>query len=146
MLFMILCLTSCNKIGAKSTNMSVIYVATAIFSLLLLVGYCCLIEKKELWFYVLFSSVFIVNIGYLSLAISKNLEEALLANRISYLGSVFLPMSMLMLILEACNFKYKRWFPLLLICIAIPIFLIAASPGYLDIYYKSAWHKPKRPY
>ena len=136
MLFMILCLTSCNKIGAKSTNMSVIYVATAIFSLLLLVGYCCLIEKKELWFYVLFSSVFIVNIGYLSLAISKNLEEALLANRISYLGSVFLPLSMLMIIMNTCKITCKKIFSGILLSISIIVFLIAASPGYLNIYYK----------
>lgn len=137
MLFMILCLTSCNSIGEKSTNMSVIYVATAIFSLLLLVGYCCLIEKKDLWFYVLFSSVFIVNMGYLSLAISKNLEEALLANRISYLGSVFLPLSMLIIITDTCKIKRKKVFSGILLAVSIIVFLIAASPGYLNIYYKN---------
>lgn len=136
MFFIILCLTSCDSIREKSTNMSVIYVATAIFSLLLLIGYCCLIEKKELWFYVLFSSVFIVNMGYLSLAISKNLEEALLANRISYLGSVFLPLSMLMIIMDTCKIKCKKIFSGILLSISIIVFLIAASPGYLNIYYK----------
>lgn len=136
-LVMISCLTGCNSIGEKSTNMSVIYVATAIFSLLLLIGYCCLIEKKELWFYVLFSSVFIVNMGYLSLAISKNLEEALLANRISYLGSVFLPLSMLMIIMDTCKIKCKKIFLGILLSLSIIVFIIAASPGYLNIYYKN---------
>ena len=131
-------LSGCSAIGDKSMSMSVIYVATTILSFLLLICYACFSNKKNVWLLLLFSSVFVVNAGYLTLSISTNINEALLANRISYLGSVFLPMSMLMLILEACNFKYKRWFPLLLICIAIPIFLIAASPGYLDIYYKSA--------
>ena len=131
-------LSGCSAIGDKSMSMSVIYVATTIISLLLLICYTCLSSKKNVWFLLLFTSVFVVNAGYLTLSISTNTNEALLANRISYLGSVFLPMSMLMLILEACNFKYKRWFPLLLMCISIPVFLIAASPGYLDIYYKSA--------
>ena len=131
-------LSGCSAIGDKSMSMSVIYVATTILSFLLLICYTCFSNKKNVWLLLLFSSVFVVNAGYLTLSISTNINEALLANRISYLGSVFLPMSMLMLILEACNFKYKRWFPLLLICLAIPIFLIAASPGYLDIYYKSA--------
>ncbi len=131
-------LSGCSAIGEKSMSMSVIYVATTILSFLLLICYTCFSNKKNVWMMLLFSSVFVVNAGYLTLSISTNINEALLANRISYLVSVFLPMSMLMLILEACNFKYKRWFPLLLICVAIPIFLIAASPGYLDIYYKSA--------
>ncbi len=130
-------LSGCSAIGDKSMSMSVIYVATTILSLLLFICYACISNKKNVWFLLLFSSVFIVNAGYLTLSISTNISEALLANRISYLGSVFLPMSMLMLILEACNFKYKKWFPLLLMCISLPVFLIAASPGYLDIYYKS---------
>ena len=131
-------LSGCSAIGDKSMSMSVIYIATTILSFLLLISYTCYSNKKNVWFLLLFTSVFVVNAGYLTLSISTNINEALLANRISYLGSVFLLMSMLRLILEACNFKYKRWTPLLLICVAIPIFLIAASPGYLDIYYKSA--------
>ena len=130
-------LSGCSAIGGKSMSMSVIYVATTILSLLLFICYACLSNKKNVWFLLLFSSVFVVNAGYLTLSISSDINEALLANRISYLGSVFLPMSMLMLILEACNFKYKKWLPILLMCISIPVFLIAASPGYLDIYYKS---------
>ena len=32
--------------------------------------------------------------------------------------------------------KYKKILPNSLLCIAIVVFLIAASPGWLDIYYK----------
>ena len=77
-----------------------------------------------------------VNAGCFSLAISSNLEEALLANRISYLGSVFLPISMLMIMLELVKIRYKTWFPAVLLFVGAVVFLIAASPGYLDIYYK----------
>lgn len=136
-LSLLLILSGCSSIGDKSMSMSIIYAATTILSLLLLICYSSIANKKNVWFLLLFSSVFVVNSGYLTLSISTNLNEALLANRISYLGSVFLPISMLMLILEACNIKYKKWFPLLLLCIGIPVFLIAASPGYLDIYYES---------
>jgi len=136
-LFLLMMLSGCGPIGDKSMSMSIIYVATTILSLLIFLSYTCISNKKNTWFLLLFSSVLVVNAGYLSLAMSTEVNEALLANRISYLGSVFLPMSMLMLILEACNVKYKKWFPLLLASIGIPVFLIAASPGYLDIYYKS---------
>ena len=106
-------------------------------ALLLLTGYCFMIRKKDPWFLLLFSAVFVVNIGYLTLAISATLEEALLANRISYLGSVFLPLSMFMIIINTCKIRYKKWLPAILLIISFFVFLVAASPGYLDIYYKS---------
>lgn len=129
-------LHGCGPIGNKNTSMAAIYLATTLFSLLLLVGYCAIIKKKNIWFLLLFSSVLIVNLGYLSLSVSKTLEEALLANRISYLGSVFLPMSMLLIIMNVSKVQYKKWIPGFLLTISIVVFIIAASPGYLDIYYK----------
>lgn len=125
-------------IGDKAMGMNIIYAVTTVFSLLLLIGYCSLMKKREPWFIVLFSSVLIVNAGYLWLSVSKTVEEALWANRVSYLGSVFLPLSMLMIILEVSRLKYTKRVLILLIPISIFVFLIAASPGYLDIYYKSA--------
>ena len=137
-IFAITCLLSgCGSIGNKSTSMSVIYSVTAILSLLLLIGYCSLLKKKDAWFLLLFSSVFVVNTGYLCLALSRTLEEALLANRISYLGSVFLPLAMLMIIINVVNIKYKKWILCILFPITFFVFFVAASPGYLDIYYKS---------
>lgn len=112
------------------------YGIVAIVSLLLLVGYCIFIKVKDIWMFLLFISVFIVNIGYLALVISKSLEEALLANRISYLGSVFLPLCMLMAIVNMCKIKCPTWIITILICISVVVFIIAASPGYLDLYYK----------
>ena len=117
-------------------SMSVLYGITAGISLLLLVGYCALVKKKETWLLLLFASVFLVNGGYFALSVSKMLEEALLANRIAYLGSVFLPFSMLMTIIGVCRYPCKRWMVGVLICVNVVVFLIAASPGYIDWYYK----------
>lgn len=130
-------LTGCHAVGDKATSMSVIYGVTSLFSLALFAGYFVLIKKKSFWFYVLFGSVFIVNIGYLLLSLSQTLETALIANRIAYFGSAFLPLSMIMIILKVCDLPYKKWVPCLLGVISAVVFLVAASPGYLDIYYKS---------
>ena len=118
------------------SGISVVYIAAAVCSLLMLVAYCIFIKRKFAWFWVLFSSICVVNIGYFCLSISKTLEEALLANRIAYLGSVFLPMSMLLIILDATKLKHPKWLWIPLVCIAVSVFFVAASPGYLDIYYK----------
>ena len=135
-LWTILLFSGCDRIGSKSTNMAIIYIATAILSLLVLIAYCYMMPKKDIWFLLLFGSILVVNIGYLSLAISKTLEEALLANRISYLGSVFLPMAMMMIILKVIRINTPKWLPCFLFIIGIAVFLIAASPGYLNIYYR----------
>lgn len=133
---MLISLSGCSYVGSKSANMSTIYVTTTILSLLLLFVYILLVKKKEHWFLLLFSAVAVVNIGYLSLSLSDTLNEALLANRIAYLGSVFLPVSMLMTILKTCKITLNKWMIGTIMGVSIIVFLIAASPGYLDIYYK----------
>ena len=137
MLFISFILPGCSSIGDKTTSMSIIYGATSFLALIMLVGYFSLIKKKEVWFFILFTSVFVVNIGYLMLSLSKTLEMALWANRIAYLGSVFLPLSMIMIIMKVSRLRYKKWLPCVLAAISVIVFLVAASPGYLDIYYKS---------
>ena len=66
--------TGCGPVGEKNTSLSIIYCVAAVLSLLLLIGYCRLAHPKDVWFLLLFSSVLVVNIGYLTLSISKTLE------------------------------------------------------------------------
>ncbi|MBR4862365.1 MAG: hypothetical protein IKU09_09205, partial [Firmicutes bacterium] len=131
-----LALCGCSLLETPTITNSYIYAVTAILSLLLLICVCNLNQKRGVWLILLFASVFIVNAGYFALSISRTLEEALLANRISYLGSVFLPLAMEMIILNTTKLKYKKWLPGILICISLVVFLVAASPGYLDLYYQ----------
>ena len=133
---LILNLAGCGAVGDKTASLSVIYGAAAVLSLLLLIGCCRLVRKNKAWFVFLFSSVLVVNVGYTFLAMSTCLEMALWANRLAYLGSVFLPLAMLMIILDVSTTKYPRWLFYALGAFSIVVFLIAASPGILPIYYK----------
>ena len=54
--------------------MTIIYGAAAVLSALLLIGCCLLVRKKRAWFILLFSSVLVVNIGYIFLSLSTCLE------------------------------------------------------------------------
>ena len=136
LLSLICCLSGCATVGEKNTSLTVIYGVAATLSLLLMVVYCCLIKKRNVWFIVMFSAISVVNIGYFCLAISASLSEALLANRIAYLGQVVLPLAMLMIILNVTNTKTVKWLPYCLLALSAVILFIAGSPGYLDIYYK----------
>ena len=128
-------LTACGPIGAKAANISIIYFAAAALSLLLLIGYCLLDRKRNPWFLLLFTSVLVVNTGYFLLSTAQTLEWALWCNRITYLGSVLLPMSMLLSILDVTRLRFPRWLPAALLMVGAAVFFIAASPGYLPIYY-----------
>jgi DNA-binding CsgD family transcriptional regulator len=129
-------LSGCNTVGSKTASQSIIYSAAAAFSFCLLIGCFFLVKKSNGWFLTLFSSVFVVNIGYTILSFSSCLETALWANRLAYLGSVFLPLTMLMIILKVSGINHPKWLPWLLGFLSVFIFLIAASPGILPIYYK----------
>ena len=136
LLFLILGLSGCSAVGEKSASLTIIYGAAALLSLLLLIGCCRLVRKNKAWLVMLFSSVLVVNVGYTFLAMSTCLGMALWANRVAYLGSVFLPLSMLMIILNVTGTKHPKWLHGALAALSILIFLIAASPGILPIYYK----------
>jgi len=131
-----LLLTGCSGVGEKSASISSIYLVAAVISAIVLVIYLFLPRQKDKWHIALFTSVVIINSGYYWLSVSSTIESALNANRVSYLGSVFLPFVMLMIILNVTKLNYKKWIPWLLFSLGIVVFLIAASPGILDIYYK----------
>ncbi len=122
--------------GAKSTSLAAVYGVAALLSLALLVACCLLVRKTKGWFVLLFSSVFVVNLGYTFLSLSTGLEMALWANRVSYLGSVFLPLAMLMILLNVTGTKHPKWLHGALGALAVAVFLITASPGILPIYYE----------
>lgn len=117
--------------------MSVVYGITVFFALALIVT-CMIIDKqKDRRFLLLFVCVFLCNLGYFLLSLSTTLPVALMAYRLTYLGSVFLPYFLMMMILNLCRLSYIKWLPSLLIIVGIFMFLIAASAGILPIYYSS---------
>ena len=128
--------SACADIGEKTASLSVIYGVTMCMSLLLLIGYCSAVRDKDKWFLLLFVSVVVVNVGYFRLSVSMSLEQALFANGVAYLGSVFLPLSMLMILLRVIGIRCPKWLVGLLVALSVVMFVIAASPGYSDVYYK----------
>ncbi len=131
----LLLLSGCGT-GERGGGIPTLYGIAAILSILLFIGYLLLIKEKKRRFILLFGSVSVVNLGYFLLSVSQTLPQALMANRLAYLGSVFLPVAMLLLVLQACDLHYKKWVPYALLGLGGMVFLIAASPGILPIYYK----------
>lgn len=111
--------------------MTVAYGVMAALALLLLLGYCVLLRKKEFWLLLLYISVTVVNAGYLMLSLSKSLSFALFANKVAYLGSILLMLCMLMTVLRLCGFRYRRWLPIVLLALgAVMLTLVGSVPLY----------------
>ena len=117
--------------------MSLAYGIIAFVSLCM-VGVCVAADKKrDVWLLLVFVSVSICNLGYYMLAVSPNLNSALNSNRLAYLGSVFLPFFMLMMVLRFCGMKRSKPMMVTLVALGIVILGITTSPGILPIYYKT---------
>jgi DNA-binding CsgD family transcriptional regulator len=134
-----LSLTGCAATDEKTVGLWIVYAGTVFFSALFELVYCLNKNMRDRWYLLLFSSVLVVNLGYLLLSVSGSVEMALHANRLAYLGSVCLPLSFLMIIMNTCKIQYAKWLPKVLIGLAVLVFLITASPGILGIYYKKVW-------
>ena len=117
--------------------MSIAYGIVALISLGM-VGFCVAMDKRrDVWLLLVFVSVCICNLGYFMLSISEDLDSALNSNRLSYLGSVFLPYFMLMMVLRFCRIKRNKGLLLSLGAIGVIMLGITTTPGVLPIYYST---------
>ena len=120
-----------------SGNMTLVYGAVAMLSVLILIGYLLLEKKKERNFIFLIGCVAIVNTGYFLLAAANSLPMAMFANGVSYFGAAYSMLAMLLIISEVCQMKKRRWVRCLFISISTAAFLLAASGDWLGLYYTS---------
>lgn len=116
--------------------MTLAYGLMLLIAITLLTVYCLVIKKKEKWLIVFYVSICIVQIGYLFLSISKEVEFALLFNKITYFGHIILLMTMFLNIVSVCGFKYKKILPIILMIIGGIVFMMVCTSGYLPWYYK----------
>ena len=105
------------------------YGVILILSLALIPLYFFFLRKKqdEPWLFLLCVCVCIVNLGYTLIALSKTVDFALLANKITYLGQVLMPLCMFMMISRLCGYVYKKWLICGLIGVAIVMLAIVCT-------------------
>ncbi|MCQ2098491.1 MAG: HD domain-containing protein [Fibrobacter sp.] len=75
--------------------------------------------------------------GHLFLALSHNEPEALLANKIAYVGAVYVPLLFFLGELTICNIKISKTLRIGLFILSTTVFGFATTAGYSDIFYRS---------
>ncbi len=103
----------------------------------LLIAYSLMVKNKEFWLTMLYICVSAVNLGYLLIALAKNVELALFGNNVAYLGSVFLSMCMFLTIVRLCGFEIGKAHVITCVSLGALMFAIIASSPMIPLYYKS---------
>ena len=75
-------------------------------------------------------------LGYVFYALSSNLEEALLANKMIYLGGCFLQMFVTLAIMTLFQIRFPKTLSLLMMCFSVFLYGLVCTAGFLPIFYR----------
>ncbi len=113
------------------------YAICTIISVLMLLGILSQIRQHNTLHVLFFLLVCIADLGYLLIALSTSLSEALLAVKLSYAGA-FLPIFVILANAQFCMVRIPRPIVALLGAANVVLFVFVCSIGYSEIYYKTA--------
>ena len=117
----------------------IIYYAVILgISLALTLGYVLIWHKHfDVHFTLIFAFIPISNLGFLLRALSSNLEEALIANDMIYLGGCFLTLFIMMCILDRCNMDMPKVVRVVFYMLAFITYASVLTTGHLPLFYTS---------
>lgn len=118
--------------------MAIMYAITCVASIVLVV--LCRFsynKNKNPYLLSLFIAFAVINTGYFALSVSPNLTLALTSNAVAYLGSVFLPLFVLVIVADLCQITVPKKLIIALVILASVVFIVASSSGYSQVYYET---------
>lgn len=84
-----------------------------------------------------FTSIFIGNLGYMQISTAKDLQSALYANQICYVGSCFTPIFLVLCIADLCKTRIPRVIQTIFMVSACTVFALVSTIGMQNWYYRS---------
>ena len=118
------------------------YFICFIISLLILLWAVAINENMKINQILLIVITAIGDGGYYALASSNGLENAILANKLSYLIGIFSPMLIFFTICEVCKIKIRHWLVVILYTIQMVLYLSVCSIGKYEFFYQTVeFHK-----
>ena len=119
-----------------------LYVAMAIVPLVVLFYFFFFSKGRyDIHSIILCIVIGVANIAYLFLALSTNLNEIILANKITYIGGLFAPYLVFLIVSRICEVTPPRIFSCFLFIATIGVLALVFSTGYSHIYYDEIYLK-----
>lgn len=101
------------------------------------------VRRQSPYHILFFAALLVASCGYFAVSISKTVEEAVLATKLTYI-STFLPLFVLFTIAEFCKTHIPRWVATVMTSWTILDMLLACTIGYSNLFYKDyalgTWH------
>ncbi|MGN0649885.1 MAG: ATP-binding protein [Oscillospiraceae bacterium] len=117
--------------------MPVLYFSTTVVAFISLILFIIISDKKVMFYNAsFFIFVFLSNLGQLFIGLSSNVEEALMANKLTYISGCLLSLFLMMLVFDACKVNPNKWVRLGMYCFNITVMIISMTAGFTDWLYK----------
>lgn len=116
------------------------YAAASILSTVSFLLFLAFSDGKTVNSYMMLFALLLVvaNGGYLATSLSTTLGEALLANKISYIGGCFIPPVIITIILGICRYRVPKFVYAIMLTYSIVVYSFVLTTGYSDLYYNDA--------
>ncbi len=114
-----------------------LYGLTVVFSFIMLVVLYSIQKVRNVFYERVFLTVLLCNLCTFLMMCSTTESEALLAQKILYLGNCFLPSFLLTNVADLCKVKLPKWIVVLFTSFSAVTFLASLTTGYNTLYYKS---------
>lgn len=113
------------------------YLLAVIISFIASLLFVMISDRKVLFYNAsFFLFVFIGNLGYFFLGNSTTVEEAILANKITYITGCLLPLFLMMLVFDACKVMPNKVIRCSMYVLSGTVMMMAMTVGYTDWFYK----------
>ncbi len=94
-------------------------------------------KRFDVNFALIFIVIDVSSMGYVFLQMSRSLEEALIAQKIIYLGGAFLPMFLFFAVIRLCRTNVGKWVKPAMIFLSMFLYGLIMTSGKYPLYYKS---------
>lgn len=113
-----------------------LYFTAFLLAIINMVALFTVTTSRSAYYILTFVTMAISNAGYLAWALSENLREALLANKLVYFGGCFLPFFLFLAIASLCKVRVPIWWIAFLTGLACVVMGFVFTVGYGTLYYK----------
>lgn len=93
--------------------------------------------KNSVLQYITLLILVVSNLGFYFLSASATIEEALVAQKMTYFAGAFLPVFYFLLVLEICHIKIPKLLNIILLMIQCIIYGLSCTIGKNDLFYKN---------
>ena len=114
-----------------------LYILLTAISILLLVRLVLGVKRIGSFYVLFYTFIIITNLGYIALSTSSTVSEAILANKICYVGAILLPVIMLYTISDITKTKIPHFVYAIMGALGVTTLALVLTIGHSNVYYDS---------